>query len=84
MRLSPGEHLMNPLLHNRLNVALLTIALIGLMSGLGLMVTDKPHLATIAWAAGVFPVLAARLIGALLPQCSIAVRLPMPGKAVYH
>ncbi len=62
MRLSPGEHLMNPLLHNRLNVALLTIALIGLMSGLGLMVTDKPHLATIAWAAGVFPVLAALLV----------------------
>lgn len=53
---------MNPLLHNRLNVALLTIALIGLMSGLGLMVTDKPHLATIAWAAGAFPVLAALLV----------------------
>lgn len=62
MHLTPREHLMNPLLHNRLNVALLTIALIGLMSGLGLMVTDNPHLATIAWAAGVFPVLAALLV----------------------
>ena len=62
MHLTPREPLMNPLLHNRMNVALLTIALIGLMSGLRLMVTDNSHLATIAWAAGVFPVLAALLV----------------------
>ncbi|OPH81367.1 heavy metal translocating P-type ATPase [Nitrobacter vulgaris] len=53
---------MNPLLHNRLNVALLAIALIGLMCGLGLTVADKPELATIAWATGVVPVLAALLV----------------------
>ncbi|MEO6946504.1 MAG: heavy metal translocating P-type ATPase, partial [Nitrobacter sp.] len=53
---------MNSLLQDRLNVALLAIALIGLMSGLGLRVADKPELATIAWAAGVAPVLVALLV----------------------
>ncbi len=53
---------MNPLLHDRLNVALLTIALLGLASGLGLMLAGNVELATVAWAAGVMPVLAALLV----------------------
>ena len=53
---------MNPLLQDRLKVALLVIALLGLVSGLGLWVAGKPDLATIAWAAGVIPVLAALLV----------------------
>lgn len=53
---------MNPLLHDRLNVALLAIALIGLVSGLGLLVVDKSEIANVAWAAGVIPVLAALLV----------------------
>lgn len=36
--------------------------LIGLMSGLGLMVADKPELATIAWAAGVALILVVLLV----------------------
>ena len=53
---------MNPLLHDRLNVALLTAALVGLVSGLGLLAAGNPNLAAIAWAAGVIPVLAALLV----------------------
>ncbi len=53
---------MNPLLHDRMNVALLAVALLGLLSGLGLMLTDRADLATIAWAAGVVPVLAALVV----------------------
>jgi len=53
---------MTPLFHDRLNVALLAIALIGLVSGLGLLVMGKSDLANVAWAAGVIPVLAALLV----------------------
>ena len=61
-RLDPETHQMNPLLHDRLNVALLTTALVGLVSGLGLLAAGNPNLAAIAWAAGVIPVLAALLV----------------------
>ncbi|MBB3148114.1 heavy metal translocating P-type ATPase [Phyllobacterium trifolii] len=50
---------MNQLQHNQLNVGLLTIALIGLMSGLGLTLADMSDLARFAWTAGVIPVLVA-------------------------
>lgn len=50
---------MTPLFHDRLNVALLSLALIGLVSGLVLWLVGQPDLAGIAWAAGVVPVLAA-------------------------
>jgi heavy metal translocating P-type ATPase len=53
---------MNPLFHDRLNVALLVIALLGLVSGLGLLVAGQAHLATMAWTAGVIPVLAALFV----------------------
>ena len=53
---------MNPLLHDRLNVALLGVALLGLLAGLGLLLADRAELATIAWAAGIVPVLAALVI----------------------
>ncbi len=52
---------MNPFLHDRLNVALLATALLGLISGLGLWMAGKADLVTFAWAAGVIPVLAALL-----------------------
>lgn len=44
---------------NRLNAALLAIALIGLVTGLGLMLAGRHAFAHIAWSAGVVPVLAA-------------------------
>jgi len=50
---------MTPLFHDRLNVALLGVALLGLVSGLVLWLVEQPELATIAWAAGVVPVLVA-------------------------
>ena len=53
---------MNPLLQGRLKLALLVIALLGLVAGLGLWAAGKPDLATIAWAAGVIPVIAALLV----------------------
>ena len=53
---------MKPLLHDRLNVALLAIALLGLVGGLGLWLAARPDLATLVWAAGVIPVLAALLV----------------------
>ncbi len=46
-------------LHDRLNLALLAIALAGLVSGLGLSLAGRPDLAAIAWAAGVAPALVA-------------------------
>ena len=49
-------------LHDRLNSALLGMALLGLVSGLGLLMAGEPDLATIAWAAGVVPVLAALVV----------------------
>jgi cation transport ATPase len=53
---------MTPLFHDRLNVALVAISLIGLVSGLGLCVVGKSDFANVAWAAGVIPVLAALLV----------------------
>ena len=50
---------MKPLFRNRLNAALLAIALIGLVTGLGLMLAGRHAFAQIAWSAGVVPVLAA-------------------------
>ncbi|TCM86189.1 heavy metal-(Cd/Co/Hg/Pb/Zn)-translocating P-type ATPase [Rhodovulum steppense] len=50
---------MTPLFHDRLNVALLSMALLGLVSGLVLWLVGQPDLAGIAWAAGVIPVLLA-------------------------
>jgi heavy metal translocating P-type ATPase len=50
---------MKPLFHDRLNGALLGIALLGLVSGLGLLLAEHPDVANIVWAAGVIPVLAA-------------------------
>ena len=59
----PGiTHSMPTSLHNRLNVALLVVALVGLTTGLGLMLAGKPELATTAWSAGVIPVLAALIV----------------------
>jgi heavy metal translocating P-type ATPase len=50
---------MTPLFHDRLNVALLGLALLGLVSGLVLLLAGQPDVANIVWAAGVIPVLAA-------------------------
>jgi heavy metal translocating P-type ATPase len=50
---------MTPLFHDRLNVALLGLSLLGLVSGLVLLLAEQPDPATIVWAAGVVPVLAA-------------------------
>lgn len=53
---------MKTLLHDRLNVALLAVALLGLLSGLALTLSDRADLAMIAWAAGVVPVFAALVV----------------------
>ncbi len=45
--------------HDRLNVALLGLALLGLVSGLAFWLVAQPDFAMIAWTAGVVPVLAA-------------------------
>jgi heavy metal translocating P-type ATPase len=48
---------MTPSLHDRLNVVLLGIALLGLLSGLALLLAGQPGFAAVAWTAGVIPVL---------------------------
>jgi len=53
---------MSALFHNRLNVALLATALLGLLSGLGLWLAGWPDLAAIVWIVGVIPVLAGLLV----------------------
>lgn len=53
---------MPPSLQSRLNVALLVVALVGLMTGLGLMWAGNNELATTAWSVGVIPVLAALVV----------------------
>lgn len=53
---------MNPLFHDRLKTALLAIAALGLVAGLGLMLAGLPELAALAWSAAVVPVLAALLV----------------------
>ena len=42
---------------NRLNIVLLAVALLGLLSGLLLMVMGQSALASVVWAGGVLPVL---------------------------
>jgi len=53
---------MKPLLYDRLNVALMAIALLGLVAGVGLWVASRGDLATLVWTAGVLPVLAALVV----------------------
>ncbi|AMY71336.1 ATPase P [Frigidibacter mobilis] len=53
-----GEMQMTPV-RDRLNIALLGLALLGLVGGLGLWLAGQPALAGPVWAAGVVPVLAA-------------------------
>ena len=42
---------------NRLDIALLSVALLGLLAGLFLMVMGQAALASVVWAGGVIPVL---------------------------
>lgn len=53
---------MNRMTFDRLNIALLTIALIGLVSGLVLLLAGQQDISTLAWTAGVLPVLAALVV----------------------
>ena len=53
---------MNPELKDKLKIALIAIALAGLLVGLGLTFAGYPALARGVWAAGVIPVLAALLV----------------------
>lgn len=53
---------MNLLLLDRLNVALLSTALLGLLSGLALWLMGRADVADIVWAIGVVPVLAALVV----------------------
>lgn len=53
---------MNPMTFDRLNIALLAVALLGLVSGLALNLAGQPDLSTLAWTAGVLPVLAALVV----------------------
>lgn len=53
---------MTQFFRDRLNAGLLAIALIGLVSGLGLMLAGLHAFAGIAWSAGVLPVLAALIV----------------------
>ena len=50
---------MTPFFRDRMNVGLLAIALAGLASGLGLTLAGVSEAATLAWTAGVVPVLVA-------------------------
>ncbi|CAN0469456.1 unnamed protein product, partial [Scytosiphon promiscuus] len=53
---------MNLLSPDRWNVALLAIALIGLVSGIGLWAAGYSDLADFVWAGGVIPILAALIV----------------------
>ncbi|OYY13648.1 MAG: cadmium-translocating P-type ATPase [Rhizobiales bacterium 35-68-8] len=53
---------MTSFVHDRLNVALLAIALLGLLTGLGCWMAGQPHFAALAWSAGVIPVLAGLVV----------------------
>jgi heavy metal translocating P-type ATPase len=50
---------MNPLFHDRLNLALLSLSLLGLVSGFALWLAGQPDMAKLVWTAGVLPVLIA-------------------------
>ena len=47
---------------DRLSIALLAVALLGLVSGLALLLAGRPDLSTLAWTTGVLPVLAALVV----------------------
>ena len=47
---------------NRMKIGLLVVALAGFLVGLALQLSGRPEYATIAWTAGVLPVLAALII----------------------
>jgi heavy metal translocating P-type ATPase len=47
---------------DKIKVALLAVALLGLAGGLVMHVADRPELAALVWAAGVAPVLAALIV----------------------
>jgi len=47
---------------DRLNIALLGIALLGLLAGLALLLAGQPRLGTLVWTAGVTPVLAGLVV----------------------
>ena len=51
--------MMKAMLADRADVALLAVAVLGLLSGLGLMAAGRPDAAALAFGAGVIPVLAA-------------------------
>ncbi|MFN3525379.1 MAG: heavy metal translocating P-type ATPase, partial [Paracoccus sp. (in: a-proteobacteria)] len=53
---------MKAMLADRANVVLLAIALLGLLTGLGLWAAGRSDLAALAWGAGVIPVLAALVV----------------------
>jgi heavy metal translocating P-type ATPase len=53
---------MKQLIHDRLNVALVTIAFLGLVGGLGLYAADRPEQAGIIWTVAVLPILAALVV----------------------
>ncbi|MEO5621097.1 MAG: heavy metal translocating P-type ATPase [Cypionkella sp.] len=50
------------MLLDRLNIALLVVALLGLACGLALLLAGQTEFATLAWAAGVLPVLTALVV----------------------
>ena len=52
---------MKAMLEDRADVALLAVAVLGLLSGLGLLAAGRPDAAALAFGAGVIPVLAALL-----------------------
>lgn len=53
---------MTPSFHDRLKVALLAVAMLGLLSGSGLWLAGHPDIAARVWTAGVLPVLAALIV----------------------
>jgi heavy metal translocating P-type ATPase len=55
-------HPMKWMLLDRLNIALLVVALLGLACGLALLLAGQTEFATLAWAAGVLPVLTALVV----------------------
>jgi heavy metal translocating P-type ATPase len=53
---------MKPLMPDRLNIALIAIALLGLVAGVGLWLASQTDLANLFWTAGVIPVLATLVV----------------------
>ena len=63
------ERTKSSMLNDRLKIALLTVALLGLPRGLGLTFADLPSLAETLWIAGVLPVLAALVVEIVRSLC---------------